>query len=173
MISSLELEGKAGTRPDIWRLVLGPYVQYCPCEASEQKPKSELKEIELSYCQHSICLKKQAYYKKNVKIRWKMTELCPINVLAQKWHLTYFVPNIYSNFDIQTKFKVNQTQISHSIPKKLQKLTKVVISKNPILPKCHPPKSLLLLHFAMNLSETFRIDVNMDFAHTNNGRFLI
>ena len=38
----------------------GPYVQYCPCEASGQKlgqkTKSELKEIELSYCHHSICL---------------------------------------------------------------------------------------------------------------------
>ena len=31
----------------------------------------------------------------------------------------------------------------------------------------------LLLHFSMNLSETFRINVNMDFAHTNRGRFLI
>ena len=74
---------------------------------------------------------------------------------------------------IQTKFEVNQTQIGYSIPKKLQKLTKVAISLNPILPKCHSPKSLLLLHFSMNLSETFRIDVNMDFAHTNYGRFLI
>ena len=77
------------------------------------------------------------------------------------------LPRIYINFDIQTKFEVNQTQIGHSIPKKLQKLTKVVISQNPILPKCHSPKSLLLLHLSMNLSETFRIDVNMDFAHTN------
>ena len=33
--------------------------------------------------------------------------------------------------------------------------------------KCHSPESLLLLHFSINLSETFRIDVNMDFAHTN------
>ena len=84
------------------------------------------------------------------------------------------LPRIYINFDIQTKFEVNQTQIGYSIPqKKLQKLTKVAISQNPILPKCHSPKSLLLLHFSMNLSETFRIDVNMDFAHTNHGRFLI
>ena len=34
-------------------VVLGPCVQYCPCEASEQKmgqkPKSELNDIELSY----------------------------------------------------------------------------------------------------------------------------
>ena len=65
------------------------------------------------------------------------------------------LPNIYINIDIQTKFEVYQTQIGHSIPKKLQKLTKVVISQNPILPKCHSPKSLLLLHFSMNLSETF------------------
>ena len=73
------------------------------------------------------------------------------------------LPSIYINFDIHIKFEVNQTQIGHSIPKKLQKLTKVAISQNPILPKCHSPKSLLLLHFSMNLSETFRIDVNMDF----------
>ena len=37
----------ARTRPDILKVVLGPYVQYCPCEASEQKPESELKVIEL------------------------------------------------------------------------------------------------------------------------------
>ena len=43
-----------------FKVVLGPYVQYCPCEASEQKlgqkPESELKVIKLSYCHHSICL---------------------------------------------------------------------------------------------------------------------
>ena len=47
------MEGKARIRPDILRVVLGPYVQYCLCEASGQKlgqkPKSELKETELSY----------------------------------------------------------------------------------------------------------------------------
>ena len=52
--------GKARTRPNILKVVLGPYVQYYPCEASEhnlgQKPKSELKEIELSYFRYSICL---------------------------------------------------------------------------------------------------------------------
>ena len=41
------------TSPHILRIVLGLYVQYCPCKASEQKlgekTKSELKEIELSY----------------------------------------------------------------------------------------------------------------------------
>ena len=31
----LGVGGKARTRPDILRVVLGPYVQYCPCEASE------------------------------------------------------------------------------------------------------------------------------------------
>ena len=46
----------------------------------------------------------------------------------------------------------------------------MAISQNPILPKCHSPKSLLLLHFSKNLSETFRINVNMDFAHTNRGK---
>ena len=39
-----ELKGKARTRHDIFRLVLGPCAQCCPCKASEQKlgqkPKS-------------------------------------------------------------------------------------------------------------------------------------
>ena len=51
---------KARTRPNILRAVLGPYMQYCPCEALEQKlgqkPKSELKEIELNNCHYSVCL---------------------------------------------------------------------------------------------------------------------
>ena len=40
--------------------ILGPYVQYCPCEVSEQKlgqkPESEIKVKELSNCHNSICL---------------------------------------------------------------------------------------------------------------------
>ena len=32
-----ELKGKARTRPEIFRLVLGPCAQCCPCEASELK----------------------------------------------------------------------------------------------------------------------------------------
>ena len=117
-----------------------------------------------SYCHHPIFLQKTSIFTKNVKIARKMAELCQFNVLAQKWHLTYFLPInghfghflryelqiclpfIYINFDIQTKFEVYQTQIGHSISKKLQKLTKVAIPQNPILPKCHSPKSLLLLH---------------------------
>ena len=43
------MEGKARTRHAILRVTLGPYVQYYPFEASEQKlgqkPKSELKEL--------------------------------------------------------------------------------------------------------------------------------
>ena len=45
------LKGKARTRPDFFRLVLGPCLQFYPCEASEQKwgltQKSYPKEIEL------------------------------------------------------------------------------------------------------------------------------
>ena len=58
-------------------------------------------------------------------------------------------------------------------PTMLQKITKMAISQNHILPKCHSPKNLLPLNFSMNLSEAFRINVNMDFAHNNPGRFLI
>ena len=39
-----ELKGKARTRPEIYRVVLGPCALCCPCEASDQKwgqkPKS-------------------------------------------------------------------------------------------------------------------------------------
>ena len=66
---------------------------------------------------------------------------------------------IYIYFDIRTKFKVNQTQIGNSIPQETPKITRMALSQNLILPKCHSPKSLLL-HFSMNLSETFRINVN-------------
>ena len=117
------MEGTARTRPDILKVVFGPYVQYCPCEASEQKlgqkPESELKDIKLSYCHHSICL----------KIGRKMTELCPFNVLVPKLHLAYLcqlmailaklldmdfkflLPSIHINFN-KINFEVNQTQIS-------------------------------------------------------------
>ena len=109
-----------------------------------------------------------------------MTELCGINILAQKWHLTYFVPIdghfgqmfcdmnfkfvlpfIYINFDIQTKFEVNQTKIGHYI---LQNT-----------PKTHQGSQISKPHFAQvlftNLSETFRINVNMDFAQILSPKF--
>ena len=63
---------KAKTRPDIFRVVLCPYMQYCPREASEQKleqkQKSGIMVIELSDCHHSICLQKMSILKKNFKI---------------------------------------------------------------------------------------------------------
>ena len=47
----IRVEGKARTRPQFFRLVLGPFAQFYPFEASEQKwgqtPKSQPKEIEL------------------------------------------------------------------------------------------------------------------------------
>ena len=84
----------------------------------------------------------------------------------------FVLPSIYNNFDIQTNFEVNQSirpTLSILSPLILQKITKMAMSQNPILPKCHSPKSQLLLHFSMNLSETLRINVNMNFAHTNRG----
>ena len=69
----------------------------------------------------------------------------------------FVLPSIYIGSDVQTNLRVNRTQIGHFVPK----LPKRAISQNPILPKFYSPKrkSLLLLHFSMNLSETFRIDV--------------
>ena len=64
-----------------------------------------------------------------------MTKLYPFNVHAPKWPILcqlmeilaklldmdvkFVLPYIYINYDIQTNFEVNQTQIGHSIPKKI------------------------------------------------------
>ena len=106
--------------------------------------------------------------------------------MSPKWHLAYFVPidghfGQIGRYGLQICFARSYKPILKSIRPKLailsskilQKITKMAISQNPILPKCHSPKSLLLLHFSMNLSESYRINVNMDFAHTIRGRFLI
>ena len=62
------LKGKARTRPEILRVVLGPYMQNCPGEASEQKPKSRLKDIELIYCKNSMSSNKEHFRKKTSKL---------------------------------------------------------------------------------------------------------
>ena len=52
LVDLVDLVGVGGEGQDTSRHFEGPCVQYCPCEASEQKlgqkPKSEIKEIELS-----------------------------------------------------------------------------------------------------------------------------
>ena len=82
----------------------------------------------------------------------------------------FVLPNISTDIEGQAKLEVNWTQIDHLACKKNRKMA---ISQNPILPRCQSPKSLLLLNFSMNLSETFRNDVNMDFLNINDGGFLI
>ena len=75
----------------------------------------------------------------------------------------FVLPIMYTNIEGQTQLEVNWNQIDYV---GLQKTTKMAISQNAIFAKCQSqsPKSLVL-HFSMNLSETFRIDVNMDFAN--------
>ena len=58
----------------------------------------------------------------------------------------FVLPSIYINFDIPI-LKSIRPKLAILSPKILQNLTKVDISQNPILPKCHSPKILLLLHF--------------------------
>ena len=77
------------------------------------------------------------------------------------WTSNLFCPVFTSTLIYKPSLKSIRPKLAILSQKKLQKLTKVAISQNPILPKCHSPKSLLLLHFSMNLSETFRIDVNL------------
>ena len=79
--------------------------------------------------------------------------LCQLMAILAKlldMEFKFVLPSIYINFEKQTNFEVNQTQIGHSIPKSTPKFTKTAISQDPILLKCHSPKSLFLLHFAMN-----------------------
>ena len=78
LILRYEFKGKARTRPDFFKLVLGPCAQFYPYEASEQKwgqtPKSKPKEIES---------------KSDEKLPSYVT-----NFQAQKWHLAYFGSNL-------------------------------------------------------------------------------
>ena len=70
--------------------------------------------------------------------------LCQLMAILAKlldMDFKFVLPNIYINFDIPTDFEVNQTQIGHYIPKNTpKKITKMAISQNQILPKCHSPK---------------------------------
>ena len=80
----------------------------------------------------------------------------------------FVLPIIVVHIEGQTQLEVNWTQIDHV---GFQKTTKLAISENAIFAKCQSPKSLLLLYFSMNLFETFRIDVNMDFANNIEAEF--
>ena len=82
----------------------------------------------------------------------------------------FVLPIISIDIKGQTKLEVNWTQIEHF---SLRKNTKMAISQNPILPKLSITKKPNFPIFSMNWSETFRIDVNMDFANTYHGGFLI
>ena len=138
------MKGKARTRLDIFRVVLGPYMQYCPCEASEQKPeqklKSGIKDIELSYCHYSISLQiTRILEKRTSKLDEKLSryanlmflpksgiwpilcQLMAILPMVRDINFKFVLPCIYNNFDIKIKFEVNQTQIGHSIPQKNSK----------------------------------------------------
>ena len=118
-----------------------------------------------------------------------MAELCPLKVWAivASWPifgrkldiLDIFFEIWTSNllcpsFTLIVRVKLNQKSIGPKsttlIPKKTIKMAK---SQNAILAKCQSPKSLLLLHFFMKVSETFSIDINMDFANSLVREFLI
>ena len=110
-----------------------------------------------------------------------MTKLWPNNVQVAKvasgllgnlvdMDFKFVLPYIYINFDIQTNFAVNQTQFGHSIPKNTPKNQYL---KTPFCQSVIHQKAYFSYIFQRNLSESFRINVNMDFSHTNCGRFLI
>ena len=106
--------------------------------------------------------------------RIKMTELyqCKVGAKVASWPILgwklailaifHVLPIICINIWRQTPLEINWTQIAIFI---LLKPPKMSISQNSILAKCQSPKSLLLLHYSMSLFETFRINVNVDFAN--------
>ena len=53
--------------------------------------------------------------------------------MVRDMNFKFVLPSIHINFDIQTKFEVNQTQIGHPIPK---------------TPKTHQSGHISKLHFA-------------------------
>ena len=67
LIMRYGLKGKGRTRPDFFRVVLGPCAQFYPCETSEQK-----------WAKHQN--------------RMKNDRVMPINVQAQKWYMACFGP---------------------------------------------------------------------------------
>ena len=138
------------------------------------EPESELKVVVIVTIR--FVFKKQAFRKTKCQNWTKNDQVMPnLMFLCQSgiWPILCQLMAILAKLiDMDFKFILSGIYINYSIPKIIPKITKMAISQNPILPNCHSPKSLLL-HFSMNLSETFRINVNMDFAHNNRGRFLI
>ena len=73
--------------------------------------------------------------------------------------------NFLTEFTL-TKFEVNQTKIGHSILQNTPKTHKRGHISKPHFAQVSFTKKPTPPTFSMNLSETFRINVNMDFAHT-------
>ena len=83
--------------------------------------------------------------------------LCQLMAILAKlldMDFKFVFPRIYMNFDTQTNFEVNQTEISHYIPKNTPKNHQSGHISEPNFAQCHSTKSLLVLN-------------------TNHGRFLI
>ena len=111
-----ELKGKARTRPEIFRLVLGPDAQCCRCEASEQKlgrkpkstPKENVSTFDLS--------RKTSNLKKEYQYRIKNDRV----MLIRRWQLAYFGTkvgysgHIFSDIDFNIEFFVQSVRRSKS-----------------------------------------------------------
>ena len=69
-----ELKGKARTRPDIFRLVLGPCAQCCPCEASEQKIGSKTKNIRINYRDKALNVLSFDLSRKNEQLKQRISK---------------------------------------------------------------------------------------------------
>ena len=67
------------------------------------------------------------------------------------------LPSIYINFDAQTKFELNQTQIGHSIPKNSKNSPKWPYLKTPLCPSVIHQKaysSYIFQWICLKLSES-------------------
>ena len=159
---------------------MGPCAQYCPCEASEQK-RTKTENFKGSYGAKRLVPFDSSWWADHVDVvgcqnRIKNVRVMPIQSWGKSGILAYFrlkigyfchiywdmdfnfvLPIIYTNIEGQTQLEVNWTQIDYV---GLQKTAKMALSQNAIFDKCQSPKFLPLLQFSMNLSETFRIDVN-------------
>ena len=74
IILRYELKGKARTRPDIFRLVLGPCAQCCPCEASEQKMGSKTKNLRINYRDKALTVLSFDLSRKNEQLKQRISK---------------------------------------------------------------------------------------------------
>ena len=192
-----ELAVMAGTCAGNLGVVFGPCVQHCPCGASERGWSRGTGvwggEMGLGVWFHSIRLGELVVLVCSfVGVWWGVAGLWPWGARAPGWRwpvLGRGVAVLATFFGMWTSdlfcplfalilmcgpsLESVRPKSGILFPERLRGLAGVAMSRGPVSPECHSPGGLLLLHFSASLSGAFGVGVNVDFAHTDHGRFLV